>query len=201
MALLGTVKEWDSAEEVWTHYIERVKFFFVANDVSTEGKKRAILLSVVGAKHYAVLRGLAENKPEEKTFKELCTLMEKHIRPAPNVIHERFLFNTRNKKEDESISEYVTLLRKMSEHCNFEKKVNEHRCDRLVVGVKDEKIQERLLGERTLTLEKAIEIAVSMESARKYSRLMLGTSTSETETSIHRPPERGECYRCGQMPF
>ena len=147
MALLGTVKEWDSAEEDWTHYIERVKFFFAANDVSTEDKKRA----VVGAKHYAVLKGLTENKLEEKMFEELCTLMESHIRPALNVIHERFLFNTRDKKEDESISEYVTLLRKMSEHCNFEEKVNEHLRDRLVVGVKDEKIQERLLGERTLT--------------------------------------------------
>ena len=58
MALLGTVKEWDSVEEDWTHYIERVKFFFAANDVSTERKKRAILLSVVCGKHYAVLRGL-----------------------------------------------------------------------------------------------------------------------------------------------
>ena len=95
MALLGTVKEWDSVEEDWTHYIERVKFFFTANDVSMEGKKRAILLSVVGAKHYAVLRGLAKNKPEGKMFEELCTLLERHIRPALNVIHERFLFNTK----------------------------------------------------------------------------------------------------------
>ena len=138
MALLGTVKEWDSAEEDWTHYIERVKFFFAA-------QRKKILLSVVGAKYYTVPRGLAENKPEEKTFEELCTLMERPIRPAPNVIDEKFLFNTRDKKEDESISEYVTLLRKMSEHCNFEKKVNEHIRDCLVVGVKDEKIQERLL--------------------------------------------------------
>ena len=153
-------------------------------------------MSVVGAKHYAVLRGLAKNKPEEKTFEELCTLMERHIRLALNVIHERFLFNTRDKKEDKSISEYVTLLRKMSEHCILEKKVNKHIHDRLVVGVKDEKIQERLLGERMLTLEKAIEIAVSMESARKYSRLMLGTSTSKTKTPIHRLPDRGKCYCC-----
>ena len=69
MALLGTVKEWDSAEDDWTHYIKRVKFFFAANDVSTESKKRAILLSVVGAKHYAVLRGLAENKLEERRLR------------------------------------------------------------------------------------------------------------------------------------
>lgn len=37
----------------------------------------------------------------------------------------------------------------------------------MVVGVKNEKLQERLLDERTLTLEKATEIAMSMESARK----------------------------------
>ena len=36
-----------------------------------------------------------------------------------------------------------------------------------------------------------------MESARKYSRLMLGTLTSETETPIHRLPDRGKCYHCG----
>ena len=119
------------------------------------------------------------DSPEEKTFKEFCTLMERHIRPALNVIHERFLFNTRDKKEDESISEYVTLLRKMLVHCNFEEKVNKHICDCLVVGVKDEKIQDWLLGERMLTLKKAIETAVSIESARKYSRLMLGNKMNE----------------------
>ena len=83
----------------------------------------------------------------------------------------------------------------------MEKKVNEHIHDHSVVGVKDEKIQERLLGERTLTLEKAIEIAVSMELVRKYSRLMLGTSTSETKTPIHRLPDRSEYYRCGSTTY
>ena len=55
----------------------------------------------------------------------------------------------------------------MSELCKFKEKVNELIRDRLVVDVKDEKIQERLLCERTLTLGKVIEIAVTMESTRK----------------------------------
>ena len=67
----------------------------------------------------------------------------------------------------------------------------------MVVGVKDKKIQECLLDERTLTLQKANEIAVSMESASKYSKLMLGTQISETETTIHGLPKRCECYHCG----
>ena len=42
MAMLGTMKEWDSTGKDWAHCIERVKFFFTANDVLTEGKKHAI---------------------------------------------------------------------------------------------------------------------------------------------------------------
>lgn len=26
MVLLGTMKEWDSVEEEWAHYVERIKF-------------------------------------------------------------------------------------------------------------------------------------------------------------------------------
>ena len=59
-----------------------------------------------------------------------------------------------NKKEGNSISEYVAVLRKISEPCNFKEKVKEDIQNRLVLGVKDEKIQEHLLGKRTLTLGK-----------------------------------------------
>ena len=65
--------------------------------------------------------------------------MEKHIRPAPNEIKERFLLNTR---EGES-SEYLAVLWKMSEHCNFEEKVNENIRNHLGVRVEDEKMQKR----------------------------------------------------------
>lgn len=58
MALLGTIGEWNSAEEEWSHYIERVKFFFTANDVLNEGKKRAIFLSVIGAKKIMLFSGV-----------------------------------------------------------------------------------------------------------------------------------------------
>ena len=43
-------------------------FSFTVDDVLTEVKKRAIFLSVIGAKHCADLKGLAKNRPKEKTF-------------------------------------------------------------------------------------------------------------------------------------
>ena len=45
--------------------------------------------------------------------------------------------------------------------------------DRLVCGVKNERIQQRLLSEKDLTLAKAIQIAQAMESAASYSKTIL----------------------------
>ena len=150
--------------------------FFTANDIDAADKKRAILLSVVGAKSYAILRGLSGNNPTSKSFDELDTLMQLHLHPAPNEIHQRFLFNSRVRKDSESISQFVATLRKLSEKCNYGDKLNEQIRDRLVCGVWHERIQQRLLGEKTLTLERALEMAMAMESATKFSKEIQQTS-------------------------
>lgn len=65
--------------------------------------------------------------------------MERHIHPVPNEIHEHFLFYSSEKSDSEAISQYVAMLKKLSEKCNFGNKINEHFRDRLLVGVRDEK--------------------------------------------------------------
>ena len=110
--------------------------------------QQAILLSVVGSKTYTVLRGLSDNKPRDRSFTELVKLMRGHLHPAPNEIAERFMFNSRVRRDTESISQYVMELRRLTEHCNDADKVNEQIRDRLVCGVKNEKIQQRLLSEK-----------------------------------------------------
>ena len=69
-------------------------FFFETNDIEDEGKKRAIFLLLVEAKHLAVLKGLANNLPEVKKFDELVELMWRYIKPAPNM---KLYFYQRNK--------------------------------------------------------------------------------------------------------
>jgi len=43
MATHGELSAFNPAKEHWTAYIERVRFYFIANDVKTDEKKRAIL--------------------------------------------------------------------------------------------------------------------------------------------------------------
>lgn len=87
--------------------------------------------------------------------------------PKPLIIAERFRFHKRNQQDGESISQFVAVLKWLSEHCEFDQSLSDTIRDRLVCGFRSEAIQKRLLTESNLTLQKAIEISTSMEMAAK----------------------------------
>ncbi|KAK2549295.1 hypothetical protein P5673_030286 [Acropora cervicornis] len=73
MATYGKIGEFKESEESWTHYIERLEQYFLANEVDEVGKKRAILLSVCGSKTYTLARDLLQPvRPAEATFKKIA---------------------------------------------------------------------------------------------------------------------------------
>ena len=76
-------------------------------------------------------------------------------------------FHNRKRREGENITGYVAELRKLSEHCNFGETLEDMIRDRLVRGVKNESIQQRLLSEPELTHKKAVEIAGAPETSAK----------------------------------
>ena len=145
-----------------------MEHFFGANDIEAEPKKKAILLSSCGTKTYSLIRSLvAPSKPGTKTFKQLVDVMTAHQNPKPSVIMEQYRFYKRDRESYESIAQYVAALRRLSEHCEYGDTLTDLIRDRLVCGIRNDRIQQRLLAESTLTLENAIKIATSMERAAK----------------------------------
>ena len=122
------------------------------------------------------------------------------MRPKPNPIAERFRFNTRDRQPEESVANYVAELRRLTEHCEYGISLNDMLRDRLVCGIKHDRIQQCLLSEGAeLTLEKALQIAQSMESAIKQST---GIQNYQHHTEgVHKvsTQERSykKCFRCG----
>ena len=95
------------------------------------------------------------------------------------MIAERFRFYKRDQKQDESIRDFNVALKKLSENCDFGGKLKEMLRDRFVCGLKSEAIQKKLLAERDLTYEKALETAQEMESAYKDVVQLQGKSLAE----------------------
>ena len=81
---LGRVDEFDGTKDDWLQYIERLEHFFAANGIDDAAKKRAVLLSVVGAATYKILRSIVSpSKPGEKSYAELVEALSKYFKPTP----------------------------------------------------------------------------------------------------------------------
>ena len=120
MAVYGKINEYEPTNEDWSQYAERLGHYFAANEIESGEKKRAVLLTVVGAATYKLLRSLvAPAKPGEKSYDELITTLSAHFNPSPSPIMRRFKFNTRCKQPGESVAVFVTQLRSLSEDCQF----------------------------------------------------------------------------------
>ena len=131
-----------------------------------------MLLSVIGGKTYALLSNLlAPEKPAEKSFPELQEVLQVYFEPKLLVIAERFHFHWWNETVGESIAEYVAELQRLATHCKFEPYLSEALRDRLVCGIRSEGTQKRLLAEAKLDLTKAIEFALSSETAENSQQL------------------------------
>ena len=121
MATFGTIGEFREDEGSWSQYIERMGHYFDANSIVDGGRKRSILLSVCGASTYKLMSSLtAPRKPGEVDFQELVKLMTDHRDPKPSVIVQRFKFNSRARKPEESISTYIAELRRVGIECKFD---------------------------------------------------------------------------------
>ena len=162
--LFGRVDSFDENTETWEHYTERLGHYFDANGIGDESgddnaKRRAILLSVCGSKVYKLMCDLlAPAKPKEKLYLELVKLIQDHLAPKPSEIVQRFKFNNRFRNEGESVTDFEAALRNLAEHCEYNDTLEMMLRDRIVCRIRDEKIQQRLLVEKSLTFVKAYEI-------------------------------------------
>ena len=220
-SVLGNMSEFNTGNDEFVEWVERLEQWFIANAIESDERKRALFLSLIGAQGYKLVRSLSQNEPAKKEYNELKNLMTQHLHPKPNEIAERYNFYNRSRKVGETIKSYVAELRRLSEHCNFGDKLNEHLRDKLVCGLNEQRIQQRLLAIKNLDLDTAIDTSIAMETAALHARDLHGTKSNVNVngeegglSSIHKISSklgkatvieglqssgRRECFRCGSI--
>ncbi|CAC5387448.1 unnamed protein product [Mytilus coruscus] len=149
-----------------------------------------------GKKTYKLMRNLsAPQKPGKKTYDDIVKLVTDHQNPKPSSIVQRCKFNSRSRQPKRiNWSQFVAELRQISEHCDYEATLDDMLRDRLVCGIKEDRIQRRLLAEPGLTFKKAMEVATAMEMAAKNAHDL----QVQEPKQVHKVTIRNEeCYRCG----
>lgn len=105
--------------------------------------------------------------------------LENYFKPNRNVVYERYIINSCEKNTGESIDSFFTRLRKYASSCEFGLINDEAIRDRLVIGLIDKGAKRKLLREKTLTLDKWLDIACSEEITSQQ----LASIKSESEST------------------
>lgn len=85
---------------------------------------------------------LAEDK--QNNYDEVKQAFDQHFVGVHNVIFERAKFNKRCQEVGESAENFITAVHKLAEHCRYGVLREEMIRDRIVVGIRDAKLSERL---------------------------------------------------------
>lgn len=110
--------------------------------------------------------------------------MEKHFIGKHNVIFERAQFNMGCQQEGESSEAFITDVHTLAEHCNFGVLKDELKRDRIVVGIKDRKLSEKLQMDSELTLAKAIQQVRQSEAVEKQQTILHSATGVDHKTNV-----------------
>lgn len=167
---VGKFEQFDPAADNWTLYLERLEQYFVVNSVKEENKV-STLITIMGSKSYELLVTLcAPDKPAKKTFEELGELMKNFLQPKPSIMAERHKFRQRTQRKEETVSEYMAVLKKLAKDCDFGSELDSNLRDQLVCGLRNESIRQSIFCfDKVPTFSKAYHTAISMEAAEEDS--------------------------------
>lgn len=152
--------------QAWKKFKQKFKNYELAAGIKDKpGEIRvATLLTLIGDEALEVFNTFTfDNDAAKKNIDTVLTKFDEYCEPKKNIVYDRYIFNARMQKSNESIDQYITELKKLSESCEFGTLKNSLIRDRIVLGICDDRVRERLLRDRNLTLQQVIDYARSSE--------------------------------------
>ncbi|XP_008178248.1 uncharacterized protein LOC103307755 [Acyrthosiphon pisum] len=161
----GTISEFNLKVDDFSSWIERFELYVLLNEINSH-KKKLMFLTLLGNDGYVLVRDLCTPfKPVDKSYDTLKEMLSNYINPKPNVLTERYKFKERKQGSEETISQFVTALKKLSQYCEFGNNLDDSLRDQVVYGIRDNNIKKRLMSEPELTFRKSVTLCLSMEAA------------------------------------
>lgn len=143
-----------------------------------------------------------------------------HFVKRRNTIYERAKFNSRKQEQGEAVDDFIVDLYALAEPCQYSNLREEMIRDRIVVGIRDGRLAEKLQLDSGLMLEKAVTGARQSEAVKKQQSTVregnagqpagAGVSEVRRQKQRYRPKHEDQakpsatgpsCPRCGKSPL
>ena len=210
-----------SHPEEWQKWIRRFERFRKASGLDTKDEEAQVntLVYSMGDDADDILRSFRLSEADGKKYDVVKGKFDRHFVKDRNVIYERARFNQRKQEEGEPVDSFITALYGLSEHCGYGELHDEMIRDRIVVGIRNPTLAEKLQLDSTLTLSKAVAAVRQAEAIKKQQPLIRGGNHSmKPDTpvgvvqqkradvqrrwtkAVAKQPNKASCGRCGKTP-
>ena len=133
----------------------------------------------MGDKADDILQSFNLSQKALKSYKTVKERFDTHFVQRRNIIFERAKFNSWKQEPGESVDDFITDLHCLARYCSYGNLHEEIVRDRIVVGIRDNKLSQKMQLEPDLTLKKAIVLAHQCESVKKQQLTVRGQDTEQ----------------------
>ena len=204
-----------STPDEWPRWLRRFQRYSIASGLTSGDEEMQVntLMYCMGDKADDILRSFQLSPEDEKKYDVVRGKFDDYFVARRNVIYERAKFNSRRQEQGEPVEAFVTALYSLAEHCGYGTLHDEMIRDRIVVGIQDQKLSEKLQLDASLTLEKAVAMVRQAEAVRRQQSVIRGdTKNNQDQTdspvqAIHGTPQQRPsttpqqaCPWCGKSP-
>ena len=149
----------------WPRWIQRFERFRVASGLQEKTQETQVntLVYSMGTEAEDILHSFTLTEAQRKDYTRVVSKFEEYFVKKRIIIYERAKFNQRKQNEGESVDMFITSLHSLAEHCSYGNLKEEMIRDRIVVGLLDTALSEKLQLDSDLTLEKAMTSARQRE--------------------------------------
>ena len=139
---------------------QNFEIFLKAGDHTAKARdvQVAILLNFLGEEAVEPFNTFDLNDNQRKSFNNVIAAFKNYANRRRNVVVEWYLFNCQVQEQNKKFDEFLMDLQKLIKYCEYGTLNDSIIRDRIVLGISDKQIQERLLRKTKLTLQKTIEI-------------------------------------------
>ena len=100
---------------------------------------------------------------DENDLKKIIEKFAARCVPQVNEVFESYNFHKQFQQPGEDITSYTTVLMKLALTCNFKETKDRQVRDRIVHGIRDNIVRQKLLEKKDLTLDSCIDIVTSYQ--------------------------------------
>ena len=163
-----------SRQEDWPKWSLRFERFRQASGLAKEDETSQIntLIYAMGDQADDILISFKLTEAQLKKYDVVKKSFDDHFVVRRNVSFERAKCNQRKQHEGETVDSFVTDLHVLAEHCEYGTLREEMIRDRIVVGLLNVKLAEKLQLQADLTLLKAVNEARQSEQVKRQQVLM-----------------------------